>query len=451
MVETATISLKCEALLCLWCRVPGIPEQDRVLVLEDPDGKPEPERLQEWLRRCAPHHTSRIQVVVSQVGALGRTEPAWVRAVLSLHLQVTHMGRATTQRFATVWPLNVLRALQRNPRWATTAREPWAGRPVFIVGAGSSLDDNGHLLSEAQKRGPVVALNSSAGCCAHHGVVPDLLYCCEANHFPEHVRPFVDNGRTEVVLDALSSPATWAAAPNAIAAMLHEPYCAPYLVQLGVMPLHYSTSSSTAAASLAHLWGASEIVLVGHNHAAGHPVSDYAQGSPFYGNRGRIDADGHLLYEGGGKEPYKLPACWRQGWNGGEPVLSEHTFSPVIEWYGELAQRATVIIATEGGADIPGTTRETLASVIERSPVVEPVVPEYEPAADARPVLDAITAQARRVIETGATEWPLDFHLLGMWIVPALDRCGPRGNRAAAVAEAVQQGAREILETLEAA
>ena len=432
--------IPCEALLYVGCRPHGIPPQARVLVLERPDDVSRAAELRDWLRRYVPSSRSRLM----QVSPHGYAVPSWVGAVVGSHMQRLATGRSTIAKFGAAWARNVVRTLRRQPRWATTAREPWAGRPVLVVGAGVDLDRNGHLLAEAQRRGPVVALNSSAGCCAHYGVTPDVIVCCEVNGFPEHVRPFIDNGRTLIVLDALASTDTWAAASGAAGIFLHEPYFAPYLIQLGVMPLHYSTSSSTAATSLALLWGASEIVLVGHSHACDGEA--YAMGSPFRGNVATV-ADGLVTYEGGGKEPYTISAVLRQGWNGGDPVWSDHTFSPVIEWYAAVAERETIINTTEGGSDIPGTYCEPLASVIERYPIVESVWVAGMEAPDTSAVLAGIERQARDVVESGATEWPVDFPLLGMWVVPVMEQA-TIAKRRAAVAEAVQRGAREILETL---
>ncbi len=432
--------IACEAMLYVGCRPRGIPPQPRVLTLERPDDVSRAPELRDWLRRFVPSTRSRLM----QVTPKGYAVPPWVGIVVGSHMQRLAMGRSTLAKFGAAWARNAIRTLQRRPRWATTAREPWLGRPVFVVGAGVDLDRNGHLLAEAQKRGPIVALNSSAACCAHHGVVPDVIVCCEVNGFPEHVRPFVDNGRTLIALDAIASADTWDAAGDAAAFFLHEPYFAPYLMQLGVMPLHYSTSSSTAAASLAILWGASEIVLVGHSHACDGEA--YALGSPFRGNRAST-VDGMVTYEGGGKQPYTIPAVLRQGWAGGEPVISDHTFGPVIEWYAQTAARFTVINATEGGSDIPHTRCETLADVVERYPVVEPVAIGDMDAPDTSAVLASLEHRAREVVESGCGEWPADFPMLGMWVVPVMEQA-TLAKRRAAVASAVQRGAGEILEIL---
>jgi len=432
-----------EAMLYLWCRPHGIPEQPRIKVIPDPsDPTLHAGDLQEWLRRFAPHVRSRLAVIYPTV----RPPPPWVDTVLDAHKQRAAIGRLTIMKFAERWALNMLGTLRRRPQWVSTAAEPWRGRPVFVVGAGASLDRNGHLLAEAQKRGPVFALNTSAGCCAHYGVQPDAIYCCEANDFPEHVAAFANNGRTHVILDALASQATWDAAPGAVASMLYEPYLSPYLLQMGVTPLHYSTSSSTAAASLAMLWGASSVVLLGHNHSSDRKV--YASGSPFEGHTARNDGE-LLTYEGGGKDTYQMPVVWREGWAGGDAVPSDHTFSPVIEWYANAGERNIVINASEGGANIANTFCEPLESVLRRYPEMPPAVPQYEPAQNPAPVLESIASQARAVIESGAETCPVHFSLLHMWLPSAMETTTTITARRRAVAEAVQRGAREILQALE--
>ena len=479
------------ALFCNGTR-PGRNAPPAHLVIDDVADPPPIAQVERFLRDHMPIPTRRLAVFKRADMAI----PAWLGEVITHHLNRLQISTLTVTKNGARWGRNVLATLKRSPRWATTANEPWRGLPAFVVGAGSSLDTNGHLLREAARRGPIVAVNSSAGCCLHHGVTPDLIVCCEAVPLPGHLAPFA--GKTVIALDAISAPESWdAAGPDAVAFMLHEPYLVPYALQLGVMPLHYSASSMTAAISLAMLWGAGPIVLVGqnngvtggelhqHTEACGTTCSTYrtealvyGQGSPFagqratvgpwcqaceqsrVGNRDAVKCDacgsglspGVLIYEGGGKHPYAAHCVLRDSWGGGDPTPSDHTFDPVVTWEEGAARRNVVINASEGGVSLRGCFENRLEDVLamyepkERAPIV------FEPAPDTAPVLSRIGRDALAVIASGATSLApdfADFDLLHMWAVPAM--IGARVNdRKRAVAEAVQVGAREILEALSA-
>lgn len=410
------------------------------MVIEDPRAD-QTAALTAWLGRHAALRSHRFAVVLPT----GAQLPMWIDHAITMHVSASGIAQQTITSNGPRWALNFLRTLKRRPRWATTAREPWAGLPAFVVGAGSSLDRNGHLLREAQKRGPIIAVNSSAACCLHHGVRPDVVVCCEAVDLREHLTRFAGSS-TLVVLDAIASQHNWdAAGDNAAAIVLHEPYVAPYALELGAMPLHYSTSSTTAAAALAVLWGASPIVMVGQDNGTtgGKP---YADGSPFADLRAAV-VDGVLHYAGASKAPYRVLALMRPSWGGGEPTPSDQTFSGPLAWYEQLGERNVLINATEGGAAVVNAFEEPLAACVARyrESARKPI--ELDAAADTAPVLDRIRAAAQDVLARGLREPPPSFRLLHMWTVPALIASHPARWPELRV-EATQRGAREILEVL---
>ncbi|MEO0325544.1 MAG: 6-hydroxymethylpterin diphosphokinase MptE-like protein, partial [Myxococcota bacterium] len=58
---------------------------------------------------------------------------------------------------------------------ALAATRPLEGKPAFIVAAGPSLDGNAALVAEAQRRGPVFAVNTAARAIEHRGARVDVL------------------------------------------------------------------------------------------------------------------------------------------------------------------------------------------------------------------------------------------------------------------------------------
>lgn len=404
--------------------------------LPDAEDQSRAYELSSWLERVMPVTSRRMAVVLPKDMAL----PSWINDVLRQHWHRAAIAQLTITKNGGTWGRNFLRTLMRSPAWALAQHgEPWRGLPAFIVGAGSSLDGNGHLLVEAQKRGPIIALNSSAGCCRHHGVEPDLIVCCEAVPLAEHLHPF---GQTTVALDALAAPENWNAAQSTLAFGLHEPYLARYMVDLEIPPLHYSTSSATAAMSLATWWGADTLVMVGQDNGTsnGRP---YGLGSPFADMRGTV-RDGLLCYEGKSKHPYQTPVVMRPGWQDGEPVPTDHTFDGVLTWTEGLATRATVINATEGGVSIRGTIETPLSDTLAALEPRKYSVPAGK-VVDATGVIEAIKRQAEQHLDRDQPD--PTFSLIHMWTVPAALGVA-KHRRRETLRDVTRAAAAEILEVI---
>lgn len=368
-------------------------------------------------------------------------------AAIQQHYQQAHLNQFTVEQRAETWAHHFLLTLARQPAWATSMGEPFAGRPAFIVAAGWGLDGNGHVLREAQKRGVVIAVNTSARACLHHGCVPDVVVCSEAKDLRDHLEPLRELG-VPIVLDATAHPENWSVASRALGFIHNDPNLEPYARQLGQIPIAYDASCTCAAASLAILWGCRPIVFVGQNLGYSGERC-YAAGTPFEDLRWRYE-DGCIYFSGESKTMHPMPAEPIAGWGGGE-VLGVAAFTGALRWIEGAAQREYIINATEGGPRIAGTHERRLADVVAELPERERVeLPQPEPV-DTGEVRADLVRQARAVLASDATRAPDEFPLLNLWAKTAWLRTSDEDSvatKTAAVRDAMERGCRIVMEVL---
>lgn len=401
----------------------------------------------QWLQRHVRWPTQRLTLA----------EHDDVQREIALHYHKITIDQHTVATRAAEWARHFLLALKRPLRWASSAGTPWRNRPAFVVGAGPSLDGNGHLLRQCQQYGPIVTVNTALDACLHHGVVPDVVVCVEAADLTHHFDRLggwrVLGANPTIVLDVTTHPAHWALFPEALAIAHHEPNLIPYVLSAGGAPLNYAGSVSCAAASLSILWGASPLVLIGQDMAFTNGRM-YAQGTPRSDMRVEVRG-GMCHFTGSSIERHPAQVRYRKGWGGGPDVASEHLHEAVAGWFGKVAHAYgdRIINATEGGASIPGSLEVPLAAVVgelagwgterARVPYVQPV--------DAQQTRDELCRDARAVL-AGTLTSNLDFPLSNMWTAPveiADDfRALTLRQQYDRVQEAMRQGAAVVLEVL---
>lgn len=405
----------------------------------------------DWCAAAAPWLTQTIRYSQQSLGlAVGGPETPReheLAALIADHYHRAEVHSATITQFSERWGLNFCRTLLREPRWATSLGDPWKGRPAFIVSAGPSLDRNGALLAEAQKRGPVIALNSSVSACMQYGVVPDLVMCSEAVDVSAKLHAIAGMG-IQVAIDAVANPLNWDAAPDAWAYAWAEPSLVPHVLQLGALPLVYTGSVACGAVALALLWGADPVVLIGQDCA----YTDgrmYASGTPYADIRCEA-LDGILRFTGKSKQCDPILAVNRVAWGGEGQVTTSHDLEVFVDWFELAAKDHTIVNATEGGARIQYTYEQPLARVLEAMPeqprvqLPEPERPDYAA------VREEIRQRARDLLAGDDVAPPYAFKLINMWAVGATFRMHGMQplERHKCMREAMERGAREILEVL---
>ncbi len=223
-----------------------------------------------------------------------------------------------------------------------------AGVPALVVGAGPSLDQSLGALAGVEDRALVLAAASALGPLAGVGVHPHLAVALEAK---DESRQFGGADTAATILAAATSShphhfSRWGGGRGLF-------HLQPWLARLaGTAPALATGGHATSAAfSLAILWGCDPIILVGQDLAY---------------TGGRIHARGRP----GGEEdglPELLPVAAIGGGTAGTSLVMQS----YISWYQEAAAYLSrrqgerrVINATAQGAYLPGFEHRDLAEVL---------------------------------------------------------------------------------------
>lgn len=262
--------------------------------------------------------------------------------------------------------------------------KPLAGLPAFIVSAGPSLDLNGSLLADARRRGPVIAVNTSARPVVSYAGRADVVVTVESLDVTPQLAG-LGNEIGVLALDLCAHEKSFDLPGCAKTVFLQRHAAtASFARHLGVRPLRYGAGVATAAFSLAHAWGANPIVLIGQDLAFTGGRS-YAKGTgrelwrvERRGDWLHIDYDEAtlaLFEEKGLAVPTGgQPRVEVEAWGGGvvDTLFDLTLFRRWFEGAGcQLGGDVRLINATEGGARIAGFEELPLAAVLEGLPEAE--------------------------------------------------------------------------------
>jgi len=267
----------------------------------------------------------------------------------------------TVIHYCHTWQLNHLLNLPATAFCAGVAGlfGRFSGVPAFIVGAGPSLNKNGHLLAGVRGCGLVLACDTALRPLLRAGVAPDVVMSIDGSDL---------NYKNFAGVDAPGT--TLVAEPMTFHRIVAE-YRGPLLIASFGGPvmdwvegfcgkkgeLKSGGSVSTAAFHLAHRLGCNPIVFVGQDLS--YPGGDtYARGT-FYADEGYRSPLSR-------QDMVEVPAV------GGGTVLTPRFMKCFISWFEEAIpalKRSTpdleVIDATEGGARIAGTSLAPLGDVLD--------------------------------------------------------------------------------------
>lgn len=408
----------------------------------------DPAAPDDWVPQALPWVRDQIRWGSQPLGVLftGEETPAEhaLVAAIERHYDKVHIAQNTVASRAALWALNFLRTLKRRPRWATQAGQPLIGRTAFVIGAGVSLEAVAHLLPELPRYGFTMACNSAARACTHFGLTPDMVLCAESIDLSGHLEGV---GNRYAAIDATANPAAWAVRPDALAIGSCEHNFIPYLLRLGVVPLHFSTCVFNQAIGLAHAWGADRVVLLGQNLGFADGRC-YAAGSPFADVTYRIDGQ-QVLFEGQSKQPLPQELVLRHDWDGNPTVHSAPTFDAEEFWLSHhCAPNIEVWNCSVGGARINGARHlpleDALGKICDRLcgyPIADIEIPD---APDTASVLDDIAAQAHAFLGSPSHRIPEAFPLLHMWGAMA----SLNGLDGAHTRELLRMGAEQIVQAI---
>lgn len=315
---------------------------------------------------------------------------AHLRATLAQLVQRSRVNDATHRLRAREWISDLLanvELLGEHTSFLALARK-YRGLPAFVVGAGPSLGKNGHLLVQAQKKGIVFAVNTSARALASYGVEPHVVACMESidvSHLLEGTG-FIDKAVRAFSLTAHPKTVRTGRGPLLPVYESLPQISGPLASLTGYAGLPVSGSVSTLAFSLAQRLGCSPIVFVGQDLAYTGGRA-YARGTAYEDSRVVVSDDRREIrlnwsetltrtHNVGGRKMHESePLSETTAWGGTEKVLTGISFTAVRTWLESAAvvlereaPEVELINATEGGARIHGFRERSLEEVLAELP-----------------------------------------------------------------------------------
>lgn len=271
---------------------------------------------------------------------------------------------------------NTVRNLQRMRSKPSLSMNPDACKSAIIVGAGPSLDNNKHLLLEAQESGwAIICVNASYT--AIGGLLdPDICVIREQIDVGTGLRWI---GGTLLVADIAAHESVW----DPAGAFFIPAYPRFYDLarKLDVRPLFAGTAALTSAVAIALEHGAQKIALVGCDLAFAPDGHGYAQDSQWEDTRVEDDANGARM-AGAGVDamrgaaatvgmPLSIPErpqlTTATSWDGTATVRALETWEDQARWLEQLGKRigdGVELIKTEGGRQLRGWSHRTLESIL---------------------------------------------------------------------------------------
>lgn len=407
------------------------------------------------LMRDAFAHTGK-RVLLAFDKRVPEAERDAAKGVMEARHHSARMSRNTLENKMVLQGTNVLQNLSRLERhgFASSLGQPLAGYPVFVVGAGPSLEKNRHLLERARDKGAVVCVNTATG------AVPcdvDAVIAVEALDVSQHIRNCPRD--TTYILDLHTHPNTWDAAEACGRIVTTIPLDPPVnwlALRLGCIPFSSGCAAATMLVSTLRWWGASEIIFVGMDLAWTPEGGVYAQGSAYDDLKVTRDGD-QMKFAGESKYIVDQHVCEVTAYGGEGIVNTSFAMEGQIAWFAEAAPHIRMTNATEGGARIPGTIEKPLQEVLDALPDkprpvlgVPPAVPEWAGA------WAHIYDTARELSGGGypLSESQRRLPLISFWMLPELMRLqnGPPNDPVEyhdAVTAAIVRSAKEIVRVME--
>ncbi len=310
-------------------------------------------------------------VLTGRTSAAAAIAGPTVTAVARQAVARADVNGTTSAYRARGWVANLVENLPYLTRSLAMQATGLEGVPAFIVGAGSSLDRNHHLIAECSKRGIVIGINAAARL---PGV--DVALTVECNDLRYKLGPL-----DHVGIRAFGMTAAPEVMRHGAGALL--PVFAGELGGLlehitGVPRLACSAMGGTAAVSLAELWGCDPIVLIGHDFAVGELVYPRCLGL----GESRVRRDGDAVRYDWAPELRAQPR--HNPLNEAEPAIdvpalkggsvgTTFTLAGTRHWYESAAEGMPLRRlwnASEWGAAVIGWEPVGLAEALQRLPEV---------------------------------------------------------------------------------
>lgn len=398
------------------------------------------------------------------------------------HYKQARINQNTVEAIGEAQGRNFVRNLRRivhedgRLRDALTSLPSMKGRTAIVCGAGPSFDQSGAIVS--RHRGPIIAVNTSAGACAQHGIKPHAVVCTESRMVREGIVR-MDPRASYFAMDLIGHTGNWFTEDETyteaqLCFLGTEPNLAPYAQMLDMLPLAYGSSCTTAAVSLALACGARRVALVGQDCAfqlmqgetcpttdgSGgelHTARMYASGTPY-------EETVVLIHTGQMRARIEKPTVpshtvdvVRASGIVDEQVFTTHSMLSFSHWFRDQPEdvRERVVNCTGRGVHIEGLAHDSIDNQVED--LAYEGGPERYSVGRAGPsAAGQFAGRAAKVLrhlsnvashgltlqkETVLLEWARRHAILNMWIAPERLRMrrmdglsqAERGHRVAAV------------------
>lgn len=252
--------------------------------------------------------------------------------------------------------------------YITDYHQPLKGVPAFIIYSGPSLDKNVELLARCQDQGVTFCHTTTAKVCEELGIEVDVGVCLESRklfHTFGKLDPMV------YVCDMTATAESWDV-HSRFQARMYQPDLAylQYGLADGTIPLGSGGFVGSTMVSLAYLWGADPIILLGFDLALteGKMCSEHIEKGDFCDFS---KSDMYVVFSG--NHPQKGVSFTTNCKRWGDPDKTLKTtyerlgYIKYMEKFAKLAQDVELINASEGGAHLEGWREMPLKEALQKS------------------------------------------------------------------------------------
>ena len=268
-----------------------------------------------------------------------------------------------------------------------TLKDSFKGRPIIIVGAGPSLEKNARELKRAKGRALIIASITAYRPLVNFGVVPDFVIGIEKVGLAEYFTGTETDKEIRLMVGDISHESIFTDIEARGIFVVFSAFIGANKELNALFGNHFQPLSggsvTTTALDIAAFLGASQIVLIGQDHAYG-PGGSHVKGSVYGEQSIELSDDGNVQlgidYEGVGEidsGTVEHKVHWLDGVDG-EKVMSRYDWVGFHQWIVDYVKihkaeggEIEMINATEAGAYIDEMVHMTLAEVIEK--YVEPL------------------------------------------------------------------------------
>ena len=375
-----------------------------------------PHVAQKWLDEHVQYESQTLSLFLS-----AEHEPAreWLTAMLGEHYRHCRINQTTVLANAENQGRNFIHGLTELASGrgvsATHALPSMRGHTCFVVGAGPSLDEN---IDELKlHRGPILAVNTSIGALALHGIRPTAVVVLESRDIREGLRLNTTGAPLAVTMTTHPNNWTEGGSGPALAYCDTEPCTLAYAKALRMTPIASGPSCTTVAVGLALAMGA-RVALIGQDCGFAADGRMYAAGTPYQDVRATFhDAAGVVTYHKLGQDRAEQMAVVPGV--GGNPVHTTYGMQSFAMWFAQLPAdvKARAVNCTASGAKLHGIAEASahdIAQAEQYDPRPQPLGQRH---IEAKAIVDRLRAACENPPDDRHAEaFAREHRVINMWV-----------------------------------